>query len=56
MVYSVYPALAKLSKEAGKKGCDDANEMRWKKRSLQPKPLAIGTSVMKEVDKRTTKW
>ena len=34
MVYSVYPALAKLSKEAGKKGCDDANEMRWKKRSL----------------------
>ena len=34
MVYSVYPALAKLSKEAGKKGCDDVNEMRWKKRSL----------------------
>ena len=56
MVYSVYPALAKLFKEVGKKGCDDANEMRWKKRSLQPKPLAIGTSVMKEVDKRTTKW
>ena len=28
MVYSVYPALAKLSKEAGKKGCDDANEMK----------------------------
>ena len=56
MVYSVYPALAKLSKEAGKKGCDDVNEMRRKKRSLQPKPLAIGTSVMKEVDKRTTKW
>ena len=56
MVYSVYPALAKLSKEAGKKGYDDVNEMRWKKRSLQPKPLAISTSVMKEVDKRTTKW
>ena len=56
MVYSVYPVLAKLSKEAGKKGCDDANEMRWKKRSLQPKPLVIGTSVMKEVDKKTTKW
>ena len=56
MVYSVYPVLAKLSKEVGKKGCDDANEMRQKKRSLQPKPLAIGTSVMKEVDKRTTKW
>ena len=56
MVYSVYPALTKLSKEAGKKGCDDVNEMKWKKRSLQPKPLAIGTSVMKEVDKRTTKW
>ena len=34
MVYSVYPVLAKLSKEAGKKGCDDVNEMRWKKRSL----------------------
>ena len=34
MVYLVYPVLAKLSKEAGKKGCNDANEMRWKKRSL----------------------
>ena len=34
MVYSVYPALVKLFKEVGKKGCDDANEMRWKKRSL----------------------
>ena len=56
MVYLVYPALAKLSKEVSKKGCDDVNEMRQKKRSLQPKPLAIGTSVMKEVDKRTTKW
>ena len=56
MVYSVYPALAKLSKKAGKKGYDDVNEMRQKKRSLQPKPLVIGTSVMKEVDKRTTKW
>ena len=56
MVYSVYPALVKLSKEAGKKGCDDVNEMRQKKRSLWPKPLAIGTSVMKKVDKKTIKW
>ena len=56
MVSSVYPALAKLSKEVGKKGCNDANEMKWKKKSLQPKPLVIGTSVMKEVDKKTTKW
>ena len=34
MIYSVYPALAKLSKKAGKKGCDDVNEMKQKKRSL----------------------
>ena len=56
MVYLVYPAFAKLFKEVGKKGCDDVNEMRQKKRSLQLKPLAIGTLVIKEVDKRTTKW
>ena len=34
MVYSVYPVLAKLFKEADKKGCDDVNEMRQKKKSL----------------------
>ena len=55
MVYSVYSALVKLFKEVGKKGCDDVNEIKQKKRSLQPKPLAIGTSIIKEVDKRTTK-
>ena len=32
MVYSVYSTLVKLSKEASKKGCDDANEMKWKKK------------------------
>ena len=28
MVYSVYPVLVKLSKEVGKKSCDDVNEMK----------------------------
>ena len=55
MVYLIYPVFAKLFKEVNKKSCDNTNEMRQKKRSLQPKLLAIGTSVMKEVDKRTTK-
>ena len=30
----VYLVLVKLFKEVNKKGCNDANEMKWKKKSL----------------------
>ena len=52
----VYPALARLSAASGKLDCKSKNSERKEKKILKDKPLKVGTTVMKKVDVKETKW
>ena len=56
MVHVVYPALARLSAASGKLDCKLKNSKRKEKKILKDKPLKVGTTVMKKVDVKETKW
>ena len=52
----VYPALARLFAALGKLDCKSKNSERKEKKILKDKPLKVGTTVMKKVDVKETKW
>ena len=56
LVHVVYPALARLSAASRKLNCKLKNSERKEKKILKDKPLKVGTTVMKKVNVKETKW
>ena len=56
LIHMVYSALARLSAASGKLDCKSKNSERKEMKILKNKLLKVGTTVMKKIDVKETKW